>query len=389
MLKAFGYTCGIGSMLYGAKNAGYEILGNVEWRKYYHTGTFEENFEKFMVPSIDWLTTETINSIKGADLLLGHTECGNYSNLSNTSKKSKNDEKFAAMRKNAGDIPKFIKSIKFFKPNYFAMDNLPPSLKAVPIDRYRMELPDYNIEAHLISNYHYGNIQRYRIRLFIIGWRKNVPFKFLSGEFNHGTTTFDVIGDLGETQRPEINHVPLQDHQYLTDGIIFIEHGDNLCIRDIKTAFNNLGHGKTWEYYNAQGEKKMKAGYVMTYRDKFCHTLTGRNSIFHYTGRPLTTRERARIQGINDDFIFIGKENSVDHIKQTGKCMPIQWCEYLSGLIRSYVEPDSFMKPEQWRECFYEKSPAKHKVFLGYPTEDISYYEDIRRCRIGGEDNGD
>lgn len=386
LLKAFGYTCGIGSMLYAARNVGYDIVGNVEWRKYYHTGTFETNFDRFMVKDINELTTEEINRAKDVDLLFGHTECGNYSNLSNTSKKSKNDERFDAMRKDAGDIPQFIKGIRFFKPKYFAMDNLPPSIKAVPVAKYRSELPDYNIEAHLISNYHYGNIQKYRIRLFIIGWRKDVPFKFLSGEFDHRTTTFDIIGDLGETARPEINHVPLQDHQYLSDGIIFIEHGDNLCIRDIKTAFNNLGSGKTWEYYNAAGVKKMKAGYVMTYRDRFCHTLTGRNSIFHYSGRPLTMRERCRIMGFKDDFLLVGKENSVEFIKQTGKCMPIQWCEYLSGLIRSYVEPDSFMKPEEWRNYFYEKSPAKHKKYLGYPTADINYYEDINRCELGGDE---
>jgi len=374
-MKAFGFTCGIGSMLYGARNAGYEIVGNIEWRPYYHTGTFERNFqEAFMTKSINEMDSGKLSKVKGVDLLLGHTECGNYSNLTNTSKAVGGQEMLDAIRLDMGDIPDFINAVNFFRPKYFAMDNLPGSLLAVPLSMYRLELGDYNVEAHLISNYHYGNIQKHRIRLFIIGRRKELPFKFVSGEFNHETTTFNIIGDLGETPRPEINHVPLLDHEFLTDGQIGLESGENLNVRDIKTVFCELGEGQTWKYTTRSGVKKMKAGYVMTYRDKFCHTLTGRNSIFHYTGRPLTIRERARIQGLGDDFIFVGRENSVDFIKQTGKCMPIQWCEYLSGLIRANYEPQNFMTLEEWQKFFYGMSPARNKTFIGKPTEDISRF---------------
>ena len=41
-LKALSFIGGIGSMLIGAKRQDYEIIGNVEWRDYYHTGTFEQ-----------------------------------------------------------------------------------------------------------------------------------------------------------------------------------------------------------------------------------------------------------------------------------------------------------------------------------------------------------
>ena len=78
-MRALGLTCGMGSMLIGARAAGFKIVGNVEWRKYYYTNTFTGNFKgAFMVPSIDAAPEE---GLKNIDLVMGHPECGNFSNL--------------------------------------------------------------------------------------------------------------------------------------------------------------------------------------------------------------------------------------------------------------------------------------------------------------------
>lgn len=87
-LRALGITCGIGSMLLGARQAGFRVVGNIEWRKYYHKkdeegrSTFLENYPgAFMVETIDDLGEDTLNSIEGVDLAMGHPECGAYSDL--------------------------------------------------------------------------------------------------------------------------------------------------------------------------------------------------------------------------------------------------------------------------------------------------------------------
>src|SRR5574344_1683906 len=81
-LKALGMISGVGSMLIGAKRQGYDIVGNIEWRQYYHTGTFEHNFPgSFMVDTLEEVTPEQIESCQDLDLIIGHTECGNFSNL--------------------------------------------------------------------------------------------------------------------------------------------------------------------------------------------------------------------------------------------------------------------------------------------------------------------
>ena len=85
-MKAIGITCGIGSMLLGARQAGFEIEGNVEWRKYYHESdehgrnTFRENFPGASFP--ERMTDEEFERFSNADLALGHPECGNFSQLS-------------------------------------------------------------------------------------------------------------------------------------------------------------------------------------------------------------------------------------------------------------------------------------------------------------------
>ena len=69
-MRAVGITCGIGSLLIGARQAGFEVVGNIEWRKYYHArdqhgrNTFTENFRgAFFREKIDDLTPQELSLI--------------------------------------------------------------------------------------------------------------------------------------------------------------------------------------------------------------------------------------------------------------------------------------------------------------------------------------
>jgi site-specific DNA-cytosine methylase len=124
-MRALGVTCGIGSMLYGARKSGFKIVGNIEWRPYYHTGTFEHNFkDAFMVKKVTDLNPDQIKDLQDVDLIMGHTECGSYSTLSNTVVAKEGAEFMNMMRNSMGDIPEFIDTVSLFQPKYFAMDNL-------------------------------------------------------------------------------------------------------------------------------------------------------------------------------------------------------------------------------------------------------------------------
>jgi site-specific DNA-cytosine methylase len=77
--KAIGITCGIGSMLLGAKQAGFEILGNVEWRNYYRRvdangdNTFLRNFSgSKLFANFQEMEDNDVRSFSGADVAFGH-----------------------------------------------------------------------------------------------------------------------------------------------------------------------------------------------------------------------------------------------------------------------------------------------------------------------------
>jgi site-specific DNA-cytosine methylase len=77
--KAIGITCGIGSMLLGAKQAGFQILGNVEWRNYYRrvdadgNNTFLRNFtDAKLFANIKEMEENDVRAFGGADVAFGH-----------------------------------------------------------------------------------------------------------------------------------------------------------------------------------------------------------------------------------------------------------------------------------------------------------------------------
>jgi site-specific DNA-cytosine methylase len=338
-MNAIGLTCGIGSMLIGAKAAGFRVIGNVEWRKYYHTGTFEKNFKgAFMIKSMSDLP-----EIGEIDLAMGHPECGNFSNLRTNI--CKYDD--------PGDIPLFIDLVKRTNPKFFVMDNLPKSLIAVPIKRYAEELPEYDLFPEWISNYHYGNTQFNRRRFFLIGAKRSQKFVFHPGEFDHQKRLIDVIRDLPKTDDIGINHVHWRRNDVIKTGWAAHQfgikrEGNKITYGELREFFRDYPLGANFKYLNKKGESKTRPGYCKIRLNHCSPVMTGGGSALdnHYredTGMPLTQRERARIQGCPDDFIFYPLDFIHDPrsyacvYKQIGKFMPVEFCTFVARQIMAHL----------------------------------------------------
>lgn len=385
-LKALGIISGIGSMLIGARAAGFEVVGNIEDRKYYHTGTFEHNFEgAYMVKDI----SELEEIPQDITLIMGHADCGDFSNLNTHRKKT--------VERGAGcaHIKKTVEWTQKIKPRYFAFDNLPRSLEQFGAQEWYDAFPDYDIFFEWISNWGYGNVQKNRDRLFVIGAKKEENFTFIPSEYNNPIRVKDLIQDLIGKEGTLTNHphfIPEQKIGYFKD---FLKRGETPTLSEFIEAYQDHPSGKAFTYLNKDGEIKTRIGMMKTHWEKTCHVLTKELPVLHPTlTRPLTIRERARVQGVPDDFEFIGQvfndKGELDYHKsiklsyQTGKCMPVQFNEYLSKLIMANINGEKIASTCQ-RVLKENKIVTEHKIKmceLNHKKEHCEHCWCKDRCRL-------
>jgi DNA (cytosine-5)-methyltransferase 1 len=391
-MTAVGITCGIGSMLVGARQAGFKVLGNIEWRKYYHRrdemghNTFLSNFDgALMRESVNNLSAEEIVRMTGADVAYGHPECGHYSMLNKVNKHHKENAE------DPGDIPLFVDLVARLRPRFFVMDDLPDSFKAFPMAEYTARLGDYDLFPEWISNYHYGNIQKNRRRMFMIGSLKSERWTFRPDEHEHQRTLRDVLGDLPD---PRIGgNFPNQDVHTLTTESAKGRHLDTLG-RDGRPTFAQLRdwflsnpEGTTLRYISEDGTVKTRPSHAMPYWEGHAHVIDGGSPHIHpKRGTPFTIRERARIQGFPDDFVFYGTklatdgtynhEQNMEVVKQTGKAMPIQFCAYVGRQIMAHLRGDPF-------ECGGQRLIQPHAMVDSakqWYCQNVGYTDQLSAC---------
>jgi site-specific DNA-cytosine methylase len=346
-MRALSIIGGTGSMLIGAKEQGYEILGGFDWRKYYHTGTFEFNFGTPLFNNYEDLKKEIVVP-KDLDLIIGHTECGFYSRL------NQNKDQVVL---NKGDIPIYMGIVKDLQPKFFVMDNLPDSLQAVNAKEWEENFPNYDIFFEWISNFNYGNTQKGRNRLFVIGAKKEFGFFFVPNEKENNLKFKDIISGLPPLDDIlKINHVHKNDNHkvnlwhYNIDPTIPITCKDKIILKQYREFLKDYPKRKTLNYYTTKRKIKYKFGSYIMDMDYTSFVLTGgmMGTVDHLyrpdTLLPLTIRERARIQGAPDDYIFQPYEYINDEkiykylITQTGKFMPVQFTSFLTKQIKDFLE---------------------------------------------------
>jgi len=341
-MKAFGLISGVGSLLYGARKAGFEIVGNCDWRKYYHTGSFEHNFDRpFTMDLYDY----DITNLRGLTMVMGHPECGNFSNL----RARRMDPT------NALDIPKFVKEASLLQPQFILMDDLPKSLLVHGLEEYKKHLGDYDLSFEWVSNWGYGNVQKYRDRMFLIASHKDLKYKFIPGEKEHKNVTKDVIRDCEGL--PNHHPIALEDKSYWPLNYFrgWDKEEENYLVswREWNELMEEVPIKKNFAYYNMKNELKIKPGYFKIDINQFCPVLSGGGGFpdnhFFFDPhreywRPFSIRERLRIMGFDDDFILLPENpgNSgihyKNHIKQTGKCMPIEFPYYFAKQVRKFLK---------------------------------------------------
>lgn len=383
-----GITCGIGSMLLGARQAGFNVLFNMDWRRYYFrrdedgNNTFEHNFPEaeFLYAKDDDAYQEIATRFRGkVDVVFGHPECGKYSQMNN------NNKNFRSQLEDPGDILRFIDAVATLRPKFFVMDDLPKSFIAVPMEEYAKRLPDYDLFPEWISNYHYGNVQKNRRRMFMVGALKSQRFAFRPGEFEHNNTVKSVIEDLLPART--LGKVPNHDKHTTKDVSAKAGHlrkrDDRPTWGEVAAFFKDKPGGYVLPYVAEDGSRKTRPGTYKGHWEAHAHVLDGGSPAIHpKRGLPYTIRERARIQGFPDDFIFFGvrmlkgnmwnHDKNIDVVKQTGKAMPIQFNRFAAEQIRAHMEKKPFECSEKRlipRNEYVDQAKMWYCEHVGYSSQ--------------------
>lgn len=398
IMKAVGFTCGIGSMLVGARQEGFEIIGNIEWRPYYHysdlqgNNTFVKNFPSslFYSSKKDLLKDEE-EAFKNVELAMGHPECGNYSNLVATSQTA---EGLAKKRKDPGDIPIFVDLVKTFQPEFFVQDNLPGSLLGYSIEKWAKNLPEYDLFPEWVSNWGYGNAQKFRNRFFMIGAKKKYKYVFVPKEIEHEKTLRSVLEGL-----PPVNNDKHTINGRTSHGI-GVYHDDYMTLAEYHKFWRESEEGTTIPYKASDGTWKKHIAHRKAFKDRYIPVITGNTPVVNpFTCFPFNVRERCRIQGLPDDFIIYGTKlnhegewnffRNLPVIRQTGKCMPVEFCRYISGQIKQHLNGDLSYRefPSRVIKDNQHISAAKswYCENVGYPDQKLACsFCGVTKCNLVG-----
>lgn len=326
-MRVLGLEANVGSMLYPFQEAGHEVIGSYDSRGLINEENFGINF-----PNSDFY--ETLEQLEGSldiDVIVSQPSCSKFSQLSRKSADDYNEDECV-------NLAYYIDKIR---PKHFIIESKLDYIYEIP------KVNGYKYQLEWVSNYHYGNTQKGRNRLWIIATREDIDWEFVPGERLHSNTVASVIEDLPATDIPQIDHV----HVYKP----FLKNSITKEYLTLDEAFAMLQMDGKLSYTAADGQTKHRINRKIA-NNITSTTITGGGTWFHWDKKfPLTLREKARVQGFPDEFSFKGLSNTKKD-KAVGKSMPFEFTRFLVNALERPTFPSKGTKmvPEPAKLVIYK-----------------------------------
>lgn len=303
-LRTIGLFSGSGGMDLGFKQEGYEIIwanDNNHWA----CETYKRNFGDHIVESE--IQNIPIESIPDCDIILGGFPCQDFSMI----------WKRQGLATERGNLFRYFANIvKAKQPKIFVAENVKGLLSAnnkLAIKTITDEFASagYDVSVNPINFANYGAPQ-FRERVLIIGIRKDLGHIFTMPEPTNGPGTYFTSGQALEG----VENVPYNnEHQNIMPKTIemlkLIPPGGNFT--SIPKDSPLYVKGMISHVYRRLDPKKPSTTII-------AGGGGGTWGYHHLHPRPLTNRERARLFGYPDDFIFEGTITEVR--RQIGNSVP-------------------------------------------------------------------
>ncbi len=303
----------------GGIDLGFEQVGDYKtlWAndvKHEACETFRNHFGNIIIEGdIEQIDPYNNNSVPDCDLVLGGFPCQDFSII----------WKQPGLNGERGNLYKsFLRFVDAKKPKAFVAENVKGILtankkKAIKqiIEDFQNIEPGYIVIPHLYNFADYG-VPEYRERVLIVGIRIDTGFHFEHPKPTHGNASgllpYVTVGDAfkGVKEVP-YNNEQLKIQERTKKIISLISEGGN---------FTNIPPDSP---YYVKGMISLVYRRVNLSEPSKTIIASGGGGTwgYHYPeNRPLTNRERARIQSFPDDFIFYGSTTEVR--RQIGNAVP-------------------------------------------------------------------
>lgn len=213
-----------------------------------------------------------------------------------------------------------VEVLNKFKPKVFVAENVGGIASANDGKAFKTILNDlknagngYSITAHLYKSEDYG-VPQTRHRYIIVGIDKTLELEFKVPKPTHYRTPVSVKIALSNIPKNALNNEHTKTSSQVVERLKYIKPGENVWTANLPDHLK----------LNVKSAK-MSQIYRRLHPDQPSYTITGSggggtHGYHHDEPRPLTNRERARIQSFPDDFEFLGSKESVR--KQIGMAVP-------------------------------------------------------------------
>jgi len=305
---------------------------------------------------------DTLLNGNEVDLIIGGPPCQAYSKAGIAPLKNKTEDKRATLYIQYG------KFLARYKPKMFVFENV-PGMKTSHKGKYFRNLKKYfkrigyQLEERILNAFDYGVIQN-RKRMLIVGWNKDLPYKYPEiSPIKENFFRDDIFSDLPSIQ-PDINEkvqfYTKPENKYLKkynlrNGIPFVtqhitrfHNAKDLKIYEL--AIQKLNIGIRLKNNRIPDELRTQKN-VTDFLDRFKvidtlpHTMIAHiaKDGHHYIHpdinqlRSISVREAARIQSFPDDYYFEGlKENKsrTAAFIQIGNAVPPLLAKKIAKIIR-------------------------------------------------------
>lgn len=281
------------------------ILGNIETRSDYYISGIPDQWNLNFSGSLMWNDKHgytAFNKLE-VDIVVSQPKCGNSSMLALSRGKK------MTSHKGEPSLDLSMAGIKHLSPKVFLLENLPALLDTYSVRDLQEYFSMYHLVFHNnVSMAKFGNSQKTRKRLIIIGVRKNLrkarDIRYHASEITPMNDPIHVEELI--TNPPENGHFrpPINER-------IAIYGGKQMTYEQIQ---------KMWQ--SMPGKKRIATPHENfntapgVYRDlskDFPATVRKSNRCFAPSGLPYTPRERARIMGLPDDF-YIADPKTHPHL---------------------------------------------------------------------------